>query len=413
MAALVAAGELIFGLPFVVARVFRPTLLDVFGLTNLELGAAFSIYGIVAMASYYVGGPLADRFSARRLMATALLATSLGGAVFAQIPSIGVLTALYAFWGLTTILLFWAPLMRATREWGGEAAIGRAYGILDGGRGLAAATVASVSVAVLALALPGDVTTATLGERSVALSNVIWGFTALTALSGVFVWFAVPDNDPRQEAGHGRSAWADARRVLGMPAVWLQAVVIVCAYVGYKATDDFSLFARDAFGYDDVAAARVGTISFWMRPFAAVCAGFLADKLTPSRVTAASFALVIAGCLAMTQQPGIHWILLTTVAATSVGVYAVRGVYYALFGESQTPMAVTGSAVGLVSLIGYTPDVFMGPLMGHLLDRSPGIAGHEHVFLVVAAFGALGLAATLLFSRVAKASPSRQGSSLA
>ena len=41
--ALIAAGETIFFLPFVLARVFRPTLLEVFGLTNLELGTAFSL----------------------------------------------------------------------------------------------------------------------------------------------------------------------------------------------------------------------------------------------------------------------------------------------------------------------------------------------------------------------------------
>jgi sugar phosphate permease len=63
------------------------------------------------------------------------------------------------------------------------------------------------------------------------------------------------------------------------------------------------------------------------------------------------------------------------------------------------PLAVTGSAVGLVSVIGYTPDVFMGPLMGVLLDRSPGELGHRHVFAVVAGFGALGVVLTWCFRR--------------
>ena len=66
IAALIAAGEAVFLLPFVLARVFRPTFLDVFGITNLQLGVAFSFYGVVAMLAYFAGGPLADRFSARR-----------------------------------------------------------------------------------------------------------------------------------------------------------------------------------------------------------------------------------------------------------------------------------------------------------------------------------------------------------
>lgn len=408
MAALVVAGEMVFALPFVVARVFRPTLLDVFSLTNLQLGTAFSVYGVVAMASYFPGGPLADRFSARRLMTVALVATSLGGGLFATIPSLGPLTVLYAFWGLTTILLFWAALMRATREWGGEAAIGRAYGILDGGRGLAAALLASIMVLIFAALLPAEVESATLAQRTSALSSVIWIFTGLTLGSAALVWFAVPAGNP-QPGDSPKFSWSGIRRVLGMPAIWLQAVIVVCAYVGYKSTDDFSLYARDAFGYNEVAAAQLGTVSFWVRPFAAVGAGYLADKIRPSRVAAWSFAALALSCLLLVLQPGLHVVLAATVAATSVGIYAVRSVYFALLGEARVPLAVTGSAIGLVSVIGYTPDVFMGPVMGYLLDRSPGALGHQHVFLFVAGAAVVGLFATLLFQRFAKTSPGRHG----
>jgi MFS family permease len=403
MAALIVAGEMIFMLPFVVARVFRPTMLDVFGLTNFELGTAFSVYGVVAMAAYFLGGPLADRFSARRLMTAALVATSLGGGIFAGIPSLGVVTVLYGFWGLTTILLFWAALMRATREWGGEARIGRAYGILDGGRGLAAAVLASVMVAVFASLLPADVASATMAERSDAFGQVIWIFTGLTWASAVLVWFLVPESKPVSDA-EPRLTLAGVRRVIAMPAVWLQAVIIVCGYVGYKGTDDFSLYARDVFGYDEVAAAQMGTVSFWVRPFAAVGAGLLADRIAPSRVALLGFGTLMLGCLAMVFQPGLHLILLLTVAGTSLGIYAVRAVYYSLLGEARVPLAVTGSAVGLVSVIGYTPDVFMGPVTGYLLDQSPGVLGHQHVFVMVAAFAAVGLVCTVGFQRAVRAS---------
>jgi Na+/melibiose symporter-like transporter len=106
----------------------------------------------------------------------------------------------------------------------------------------------------------------------------------------------------------------------------------------------------------------------------------------------------------MVVQPGIPAVLVATVAATSVGIYAVRAVYFALLGEAPVPLAVTGSAIGLVSVIGYTPDVFMGPVMGYLLDRSPGALGHQHVFLFVAGSAIVGLIATLLFQRFAQTS---------
>ena len=92
--------------------------------------------------------------------------------------------------------------------------------------------------------------------------------------------------------------------------------------------------------------------------------------------------------------------LIATIVTTSVGVYSLRGVYFALLAEGGVPMAYTGSAIGVISLVGFTPDVFMGPLMGVLLDSSPGVLGHQHVFAAVAAFSLVGWIATGLFRKV-------------
>jgi uncharacterized membrane protein len=51
---LILAGEAIFFLPFVLPRIFRPTLLAVFEINNTELGSFFSVYGVVAMVSYFL-----------------------------------------------------------------------------------------------------------------------------------------------------------------------------------------------------------------------------------------------------------------------------------------------------------------------------------------------------------------------
>ncbi|MEE8477633.1 MAG: MFS transporter [Gemmatimonadales bacterium] len=404
--ALITAGEAVFLLPFVLARVFRPTFLDVFGITNLQLGTAFSLYGVVAMVAYLAGGPLADRFPARRLMTAALVTTGLGGIVLAGIPSPEVMNVLWAVWGLTTIFLFWAAMLRATREWGGAFSQGRAYGLLDGGRGLLAALIASATVAVFAALLPRDVASATPEQRAAAFRAVIWVLTGLTLAIALLVWVVVPDKAPLADReGHPKLSLDGIRRVSRMPLVWLHAVIVVCAYVGYKATDNFSLLARDALGFDEVAASGIGTLSFWVRAIAAVAAGYLGDRVDSSRVIVWGFVILMAGSLVIASgalAPGVPWMLITTIAATSVGIYAVRGVYFALLAEGAVPLASTGSAIGVVSLVGFTPDVFMGPVTGVLLDNAPGVLGHQHVFAVVAVFGAVGLIATIAFRRVTK-----------
>ena len=133
---LILAGESIFILPFVLSRVFRPTVLDVFDLDNVQLGICFSVYGIVALISYMFGGPLADKYPPRKLIAIALWMTALGGLFYATFPSYTALKIIYGYWGFTTIFLFWPSLIKATRVWGGSDAQGKAFGFLDGGRGL-------------------------------------------------------------------------------------------------------------------------------------------------------------------------------------------------------------------------------------------------------------------------------------
>ena len=154
---LITAGEMIFSLPFHTTRFFRPTMLDAFAFSNTQLGDLFAVYGITAMLSYFPGGVLADRLPARKLMSLSLLATAAGGVYMATYPGGVGMALLYGFWGITSILLFWAALIRATREWGGEYSQGKAFGILEGGRGLVAAAFAVFAVSVFSLYLPEDV----------------------------------------------------------------------------------------------------------------------------------------------------------------------------------------------------------------------------------------------------------------
>ena len=82
------------------------------------------------------------------------------------------------------------------------------------------------------------------------------------------------------------------------------------------------------------------------------------------------------------------------VGVTCAAVFGLRGVYFALMEESRVPEHLTGTAVGLISLVGFTPDIFVAPVAGWLLDHDPGLAGHQHFFVFLAGFAALGLLAT-------------------
>lgn len=173
----------------------------------------------------------------------------------------------------------------------------------------------------------------------------------------------------------------------------MQAIIIICGYVGYKITDDFSLYAKQVLEFDEVAAAGVGSAALWLRPVFAVLAGILADKFKGIKIIVGCFAVMILGGMMMVTGWLESTTLLVLLSLTTVmlGVYGIRGIYFAIMQDSGVPVHATGTAVGIMSFVGFTPDVFMSPLMGYLLDEYPGAEGHRLVFGVLVLFGILGL----------------------
>ncbi len=402
IAALIIAGESVFLLPFVFARVFRPTLLEVFQITNLQLGAAYAVYGVVAVAAYFFGGLLADRFPARTMLAVALTFTAAGGLVMMTLPSPSTLALLYGYWAITTIALFWAPLIRATREWGRNFSQSRAFGLLEGGRGALSAVLASVMVVLFAALLPEDSETASLAQRTESLRQTIALLTATTCGAALLVWLALPERKARRQKAMSVRGSA---RVLAMPSVWLQAAIILCGYVGFKAIDDFSLYANQVIGLNEVDAARIGVASLWIRPVAAIGVGYLAERIGAPIMTVGCFMLLAAGSFVLASGAfgaGMAWTFVLTIIVSGIGIFGLRGLYFAIMQDGKIPLEHTGCAVGFASVIGYAPDIFMGPLMGYLLDEWPGATGHGYVFEIVALFAMLGLIASYIFAGLAR-----------
>ena len=185
-----------------------------------------------------------------------------------------------------------------------------------------------------------------------------------------------------------------------IPSVWLLMIIILCAYVGYKMTDIFSLYAKDVMLYNDIESAKVGTYLLYMRPFIGVIIGFLADRTRASLWIIIGFFLTLITSLIfasgiISDQTTLLFVL--SIGLMALGVYAVRVLYFAAMEEGKIPLALTGTAVGFISLVGYTPDIFSGPMIGVLLDNSPGELGHQHVFMVLAGFTLIGFITSIIF----------------
>lgn len=391
MTTLCLSGGIIYLLPYLFEVYYIP-LQEALELSKTQLGSLMSAFGITALITYFPGGWLADRVSARKLLSLSCVLTGLAGFYFATFPSYAVSLAIHAFWGVTVTLIFWGALIKATRGWAPADQQGRAFGILEGGRGVAEAVSSSLLLALFAI----------LGSGRVGLAWVIILFSVTDLLLGVLVWYTLEDSTQRPSEERDRTSLADVIQLLRMPTVWLMSVVIFTAYCAYWGSFSFTPYATEVFGASVVLGGAIAITKSWVKPIPAVAAGFMADRVGASKAIAWSFVILIVSFGAFAMIPGRpDWILMVVVntVVASLAVFAIRGIYYALLEEGGIPLALTGTATGIVSVIGYAPDIFMPVLGGALLDRYPGALGYRFLFLFVVGMCVLGLVAALMIMR--------------
>jgi MFS family permease len=395
-------------LPYVLSRVFRPTFLDVFQLNNFQLGSLFSVYGVVALLSYIYGGVITDRYSPRKLMSSALFLTALGGLVLASYPSYQTLQILYGYWGFTSVFLFWGAMIKATRLWGGDNNQGKAFGFLDGGRGIVAASMGSIGVFVFTIVLTSDIESASVLERQEAFMYVILLSSFMVAFIGLLVLIFLRNmEDKNTNFELPLNTLTNIKGVLKNESIWLLMLIIMCAYVGYKVTDIYSLYASEVMLYDQIEAAEVGALQLYLRPIVCIAIGLLADRTKNMFWIIFGFVTMLIGALIFSFgiiKPDMNFIFFLSLVILAVGTYSIRALYFAVLKEANVAFALTGTAVGIISVVGYSPDIFAGPIMGYLLDENPGIIGHQYVYFMLVIFSIIGLIASIRFARLTKTS---------
>ena len=237
------------------------------------------------------------------------------------------------------------------------------------------------------------------------LVAVIVLYATASIVAGLFVWVFIPEDSAHGSLKDGKpesESVGQMKNVIRLPAVWLQAFIILLAYWLYLGSFEFATFAEKTFGQDKVFGATLSAFREWLRPLSAIAAGFLADRIRPTRAVMICFVASALGYGALATVPGeadLLWALWIQVATVAIAVFSLRGIYFALMEESRVPLLLTGTAVGLVSTIGFTADIFAYPLVGWLLDSFGVTLGYRYYFTLLTGAAFIGVFLTLALAR--------------
>ena len=386
---------------------FELTLLSTFDISLAQLNQHSSILGVMFFLSYVPSGWVADRFTPRVLLSFSVFATGLLGVWYAQIPSSSQLLIIFGAWGVTTGLTFWSALLKGVALLAPGHLQARYFGLLEAGRGLFEALLASIAVAWFAYAL----SSLDASDQS-AMVQVIYFYSSVCLVTGPLLWLILDSGSGQADDAAGPSqsgaslgqTLRDLGDLLRNIRIWLVALCILAGYQIFYATYSYSNYLQVQFGLSAVAVGGLTTVRLWMRPLGAVIAGFVGDRFHPVRSLGVLLAVSGLSLFALIVMPSsAPWAMLVgVVAGSSALIYGVRGIYWATFRTCNIAPERMGLAIGLVSMLGYTPEIYLPWINTYLTTAYPGPLGFQIYFGGVAVFGFVGAALAFWLLRISR-----------
>ncbi len=372
---LLATGAgIIFQLPYI-RETFYVQIQNAMNLTNAQMGMLSSGYATMATFSYFVGGIIADKFSARKLLTFSFLATGLLGLWFSTFPSFNTARLIFVLMGITTIITYWSAMIKATRMLGDSSEQGRLFGLQEGLRGIMNALLVFGMTAAYSR-FSNEVLGATWAIRVCAITVII---------IGILNWFVIEDTEREEQT---ESLWTVVKGLfstLVMPKVWVIVGIVFTAYSVYGLLGYINTYAINVYGLSEVAGSTLGGFRYIIQAFGGIIGGFLADKMG-SRIKiimigAIGLAISFAAFIALPVNVSLLNIVIANFIFGLFFVYVVRSQYFAIIDDANIPVSLTGRVSGIVSCLGYLPDVFMYTMVGGWLDTHAGKTGFNMMFV--------------------------------
>ena len=392
---LLATGAgIIFQLPYIRETFYVP-IQNAMNLSNAQMGLLSSGYATMSLFSYFIGGIIADKFSARKLLTFSFIATGVLGLWFSTFPGYTISRVIFVLMGISTIITYWSACIKATRMLGTEEEQGRLFGLQEGLRG--------IMNALLVFGMTAAFTH--FADEVAGASAAIKVCSIVVIIIGILNFIFIEDTKKEENSESFIEVTKGMFKALLIPRVWLLVAIVFTAYSVYGLIAYATTFAQKFYGLSAASAATLGGIRYLIQGAGGIVGGFLADKMK------SRFKVIIGGCIGLALSfalfivvPAKASLCVMVVANFFVGlffIYAVRSQYFAVHDDAGIPLNMSGRVSGIASCLGYTPDIFMYTLVGSWMDNY-GRTGYNMTWAYAMVAAVLCAIITFILSRIVK-----------
>ncbi|MGO0906746.1 MFS transporter [Clostridioides difficile] len=383
-----------YSLPYMKSSFYDP-MQQALALSHTQIGNLLSLYGLVGMVSYFIGGWFADRFSVRKLITFSLIASGSLGFYFSTFPSYNMILLIFVLWGFTTILTFFSASVKVVRMQGSESEQGRIFGFYEGLSG-----VSGTLISFIGLYFFGK-----FAEITIGFKYVVWLYSAASIICGILLFFLVEEKKDTGASDEGLSI-KSLLKVVTMPKAWLIGLIIFSTYLVFSSLTYLSPYLSEVYVMPMTLVSALSIIrTYVIKMGASPIAGVITDKVGSSiKVMFVGFILMTvstAAYLVIPKSASLIWIAVINMIILSVILFGFRGIYFASVSESNISLETTGAVVGFASFIGFSPDAFYYTVAGNWLDKY-GQTGYTYIFILSVVCAVIGIFATYALNKINK-----------
>ncbi len=430
-----------------------------------DINTLVMVYGIISLIFYIPGGWVADRFSTKLLFSFSMIGTGILSVWYALfgtnvIPA-GNFWQLYVIHGLfafTTVLTFWSAFVKGVNLMGRKNEQAKLYARCDVMRNIIGCLCGFISVGFVSITLTGSVFPVKGEAYGSSLFFTIIFYAAIYIITGVLCAFLLPGEwiqkstkrnmdglfeftpmgseniiicKDKEELKMAKTTAAkhfwrqvgiDLVQSLKNPNMWLISFLIFFTMNCYTAINGYGSTFMQAYGVKEQQVRQFLSYlyNYGTPILGALLFGWIASKRTKNASKAIIWtnfplvALIIAMLImvgvaspaqaeANGSSTAIVVIGIIILCASMIFIGGSRGIYWSTMTETKIPLSIVGISSGLISIIGFSKDVWAYQAIDQIMNIDNG--SHQfiglYVFALVNAICAL-IMSYIVFQKVNK-----------
>lgn len=351
-----------YGFPYMKGT-FYNIMKEALNLTDRQLGNVWSVFGIIGMISYILGGYVTDRFSPKKIIIIALISSATLHVWMSFVPTYPVVLGISALMGISAIFAFFPSSSKILSCLGDANSSGSIFGIYYALEGLGGMIINFIGSRFYVIT-DNEIQTFVVIVRLYAFLNVV-------AAYGIYKKFS-------DEVVLGEEQTSISLKVLGevlrKKQVWRIALLILSNFVLYCSLTYITPYLTEVYDMPQNQVIFWGIIRV---NILALLAGIIFGKIVDYEQSAMKVIKKVMPvqsiCLCVLifnhvylKNIIIALILLMTFAFLATGVKVISLV---LVSEAEFSVTIIGTVIGVVSFVGFSPDAFLYPLAGWLQEK--------------------------------------------